>query len=581
MSSLKTLPTIFHKYFCHPVLLLFVYLFLAGLTLYVIDYCPKDDIEKFLMLFVPWALLLNALLILVGLVICRQEIGSFFKNIFGSIGEKRYYQGILLAALVIFAFVMASFVAPRSHRIYFDEDIYANIGQNIALAGKAGLCDYGEFVHGEYKTNWLSPNKEPNGWPFLISLVFQIFGTNELYAFLLSNLLLAGGVGLVFLITREITGAYFPSIMAAFIFAIIPHNLIWANTVAAEPAAAFFTLLSMLCLAIYLKTNQSRHLYLLAVVLPFSCQMRLESLLIVPLVFLALVLIRKENLFKKQLWGWAIIPAVFLTPQIIHLFAVSNQTWGADGAKFSGEFFRNNIMVNGPYYLNNEFFPALVTLLAAAGLFLSKYSGKWRAVVIFWFIAFWGIFLFFYAGSYRYGADVRFAVLSFAPLAILAGMGAGWIKNKLERPFPRRDVVIIMILVIVLAWIKFLPLIRLTGQEAWAARADHALTREFVKKIPEKSIVLTHIPTMLLLWQQSAINITAAKDEGLMRSLINTYDGNVYFHYNYWCETSSDEQSKICRQIKQKFDLEEIIADRSMGRLYGLYRIRIKEEGKK
>jgi hypothetical protein len=578
---LKTLAPGVYKYFCHPFALLFTYLFLTGFVIYVIDYYPQSNIENILMKFVPWVLLLNLFLILVGLIVCRQEIGNFFKKIFLPAGKKLNYQGILLALLVIFAFVMASFVAPRTHRIYFDEDIYANIGQNIALADKAGICNYGEFVHGEYKSNWLSYNKEPNGWPFLISLAFQIFGTNELYAFLLNNLMLAAGAGLIFVLTLEITGAFFPSIMAAFIFALIPHNLIWANTAAVEPAAAFFTLAAALCMIIYLKTNQWRHLYLLAVVLPFTSQMRPESVLIILLVFLALVLLRHENLFKKQLWGAGIITAIFLLPHIIHLATVSHQPWGADGAKFSLDFFRNNFMVNSWYYLNNEAFPVLVTIFSILGLIFAKYSGKWKTIVFVWFLIFWGIFLFFYAGSYRYGADVRFALLSFAPLAILAGMGAEWIRNKLQPLTSGTNATIILVLILLVVWIKFLPLIRLVGQEAWGARADHALTREFVKKIPDKSIVLTHIPTMLLLWQQSAISIEASNDEALMRSLINNYDGNVYFHYNYWCGTTPDAQSKICRDIKQKYDLKEIVSESVTGRLFGLYRIRIKEVGKK
>lgn len=578
---MKTNASPVYKYFRHPLALIFAYLVLAGFIFYVIDYFPKSEIQNYLMKIIPGLLILNLFLILVGLVVCRQDIVNLFRNLFGRVGKKFNYSGILLVAVAVFAFVIASFVAPRTHRIFFDEDIYANIGQNIAMAGKAGICNYGEFISDEYKTNWLAYNKEPNGWPFLISLVFQILGVNELYAFLLNNFLLAAGVFFIFLFTREITKSFFPSIMAAFIFAIIPHNLIWANTAAAETSAAVFTLLSMLCLAVYLKTNQTRHLFLVAVVLPLSCQMRPESILILPLGFFALILLRRENLFKKQLWENGIIAAVLLLPHVIHLLTVSDQSWGAEGAKFSLAFFQHNIQVNGPYYLINEWFPAIVTLFAAAGLFLSDYSVRWRAIILLWWTIFWGIFLFFYAGSYKYGADVRFAVLSFAPLAVFAGMGTQWAKNKIERLLPREDAAVVVILIIVILWIKFLPLVRLTGQEAWAARADHALASEFIKKIPEKSIILTHIPTKFLLWKQNAMTIEGANDEALMRRLINSYDGNVYFHYNYWCETSTDYHSKICRDIQNKYELDEITADRSFGRLYGLYRIRIKEGGKR
>jgi len=531
-----------YKYLGHPVVLLFLYLLVAGILLYTIDYYPKNDIERLLIKAVPWALMANMALILIGIILCRTEIAEFFGRLFyikippnppllrgdkelehsftppllkggeelehnfahplenedkelehsftppllkggeelehhfahplenggkglehnlipplvkggkggfssfvGPTLKKINYQGVLLVLVILFAFVMASVVAPRTHRIFFDEDIYANIGQNIALSGQAAICNYGEFVHGEYQPNWLSYNKEPNGWPFLISLVFQIFGTGELYAFILNNLMLAAGVGLAFAITWAMTGAFFPSIMAALILALIPHHLIWANTMAAEPAAAFFTLACVLCLMIYLKTNEWRHLYLLAVILPFASQMRPESLLLIPLAFLAIMLIRPEKLLTRQLWGAGMITAVFLLPQMLHFYAESGHSWGAGDAKFSLDYFGNNIAVNGLYYLNNKAFPALVTIFAVLGLFFATYCGKWRIILFFWFLVFWGIFLFFYAGSYQYGADVRFAVLSFAPLAILAALGMDWIKNKLQPLLTGTNVTIILV----------------------------------------------------------------------------------------------------------------------------------------
>ena len=567
------------KYLSHPFAIFFYYLIIAGILVWTIDYYPKSAMEGFLMRALPWTLLFNLLLIIITLILCGKGIAGFLKNLFVADLNKINRQGIWLALIVILAFVMVTFVAPRTHRIFFDEDIYANIGQNIALTGQAGMASYGEFFHGEYKANWLSYNKEPGGWPFLISVAFQLCGVNELAAFILNNLFFTAAVFLIFLITLEITGAYSPALLAAFIFSLIPHNIIWANTAAAEPAAAFFTLFSLLCLTIYLKTTEARQLFLLAAVLPFSCQMRPESILIIPLAFIALAMFRRELFFKKQLWATGLLTFLLLLPHLLHFYAVGNNSWGAAGARFSWEFFRNNIIVNGPYYFNNEWFPLLFTLAAVIGFILTKYSLKWRYFIFLWFTAFWGIFLFFYAGSYRYGADVRFALLSFAPLAILAGFGLDWIRNKLVELLPGGSAAALIIVVILLvSWIRFLPLIRNIGQEAWEARADHSLTREFIKKIPERSIVVTHVPTMILLWQQSAISVDALKDRALMANLINKYDGNVYFHYNYWCHTASDTNSRVCGEVKKNFALEEIAADKSLGRLYGLYRIRMRED---
>ena len=87
---------------------------------------------------------------------------------------------------------------------------------------------------------------------------------------------------------------------------------------------------------------------------------------------------------------------------------------------------------------------------------------RWRLLIALWFALFWGVFLPFYAGSYKYGADVRFALVSFMPLAVLAGYGAGAIRDALGRP--RGEA--LLTLVVLLSWMTFLPSIRLEGQEA-------------------------------------------------------------------------------------------------------------------
>ena len=127
---------------------------------------------------------------------------------------------------------------------------------------------------------------------------------------------------------------------------------------------------------------------------------------------------------------------LFLLPHFLHFYAVSGHSWGTQGSKFSLEFLAHNLDTNGIYYLNNKFFPLLITVLALIGLFCPQKGKKWRWLIFLWFLPFWGIFLFFYAGSYTYGADVRFALTSFMPLAVLAGIGGGWIGNKQVKAVP-------------------------------------------------------------------------------------------------------------------------------------------------
>ena len=714
---------------------------------------------------------------------------------------QRHFRLLILAALLISAAVAVTSVAPRVHRIYYDEDIYGNVAQSMALKGQAAMCNYGVFEYDEYHPHWQIYNKEPSGWPFLVSMAFQIGGVDEEHGFRMNNLLYLGGILVCFWIVHVVTGRFFPAIIGALVWGTIPQNLVWSNTMAAEPAAAFFGGLAVLCLLVYLKTGRLRHLALLCLVVPLASQMRPESGLIGLWAFLALLVATPRRLTRWEVWLLGLPALVFLLPQFLHIYAVSGESWGAEGAKFSLEFFFKNIAVNGPYYLNNQLFPAVFTFLALIGLvgpLQNRGRGRWEeegrngleqrenaagkaddppmkkpvdedddavaaaagattappvatasqapsaataapataaatsaapatdtaehpaaaalqacpegaagtghvavagssdlyrsqggervtigdekgkgggwpgagirrlalpGLFLLWFVMFWGIFLFFYAGSYKYGADVRFALLTFMPLAVLAGMGAdrlragiAWIAARLtaRRPLTARDAegpmwppqvlssrrkdgrtanasasaptpapptassssgpslpassslplsasrfgspplsgdaagrsfrtggVLAAGLIFVLllySWLPFLPLVRLVSQEAWGARYDHAYAKQFIEKIPRRSVVLTHVPTMMLLWQQGAIQTFAGiNNPDIITELLKRYDGHVYFYHNYWCSTTGHHKD-LCTMMREKYELTEIATAQEQHVHYGLYRIRFKDK---
>jgi 4-amino-4-deoxy-L-arabinose transferase-like glycosyltransferase len=198
---------------------------------------------------------------------------------------------------MIVGLLLVSQVAPQIHRIYYDEDIYANMSQNIACTNQAGMANYGTFEYGEYFVHWLLYNKDPAGWPFLMSMVFQLFGVNETFTFYLNNVLYAGGIVIVFFIAKLLTGGlWFPALLAALVYALVPHNLIWANTISPENAAAVFGGLAVLSALYWLKTREARRLFLSAVVIPFACNMRPESSLIALVIMAAIAL----NIFADR-----------------------------------------------------------------------------------------------------------------------------------------------------------------------------------------------------------------------------------------------------------------------------------------
>ncbi|RJR44282.1 MAG: hypothetical protein C4576_13175 [Desulfobacteraceae bacterium] len=564
----------------YPVILFAIYLVLLGIVVYGVDYLSKGEIMEFLKKGVPWSLRINFFVLLAGVAFCSREILEAFK----SLGRR---DAVLLALIVIGAVLFSSLAAPTIHRIYYDEDIYANVGQNIAIKNLTGFCDYGTFEYDEYFVHWLSYNKEPSGWPFLISLVFQLFGVNELYPFFLNNAILATSVLVVFFISRRLSGSPTGALFSALFFALIPHNLIWHNTAAAEPSAVLFGGLTVLICLVYLSTHKTRHLFLLAAVIPLSCQMRPESLLIIFWAIAAVLLLSPGTFRDRRVWTAGLLMLLFLVPHLLHLHAVSGESWGAQGAKFSLGYFAANLRVNGLYFLNNLEFPLLWSLFALAGLLFSSQSPRLRLLILLWFLLFWGIFLFFYAGSYKYGADDRFSLLTFMPLAILAGMGLqrliGWITDWATRrlsagPAAIRPVSWVAMLLLLLSFMGFLPMIRQEGQEAWDARHDHRFARLMLEDIPRRSIILTHTPTMFLLWQQNAIQTYAGvNNPDLISRLMTEYQGEVYFHHGYWCNTRNEANVRLCRNIMERYDLEEVAVHTEQHRRYVLYKMRLKE----
>ena len=565
----------------YPVLLLGIHLTLIGTVIFFIDYFSKAELENILKKWVPGNLKLNFFLIMAGIIICHQDILTTFKKF-------KNKKGVYLLLLFIFAFSVTFFVTPRTHRIFYDEDIYANTGQNIALTNQTGYCSYGTFEYDEYYPHWITYNKEPSGWPYLISLVFKIFGTNEFYAFVLNNFIFSASVLLVFFITQNLTGNDVAAFLSGLAYAVIPHNLTWSNTTAAEPSTAFFSGLTVLLLIIFFKTGKNRHLLLLALIIPFACQMRPESILLVPLSFTAFIIFSPKTLADRRLWTFAVFIAALIIPNLLHIYAVSGHSWGAEGAKFSIKFFETNIGVNGIYYLDNQAFPVLLTAFAVVGLLWSRPLIKWRLMIFCWFLLFWGIFLFFYAGSYQYGADVRFSLLSFMPLTVLAGMGACLIIDKLEAAMPGNGTKAtinqhlatgLIALIMLFSFVQFLPLIRQVGQEAWGSRYDHQFAKEFIEKIPRRSIVLTHNPTMFLLWGQNAIQTYAGTNHPeIVQKLMEKYFGHVYFHHNYWCNTKTERNQRLCRSIKERYLLEEIAVASEQDYVYSLYKMSFKGE---
>jgi hypothetical protein len=328
----------------------------------------------------------------------------------------------------------------------------------------------------------------------------------------------------------------------------MPQQLLWSATAAAEPSASFACVLAVASLAYYTVSRWWVALAFAAATAAYAVQFRPESILILPVLGLMLLPHVRDEWSRPRLWwaGWLFL--ALTTIHIGHTFAVRNEGWGTADARLSLAYLPDNFGVNGRFYVADERFPVVVTLLAVVGL-ASTAAARARLVFAAYFLAFFGIFLLFYAGSYNYGADVRYSLMTYPPLAVLGGLGAahaarwaaarGWIRT------PKVAVAVML----ALQFLVYLPIVRATTEEAWAARTDVKFAEQLVPSLRGNAYVLTHNPNMFHVWGVNAGQMSAILNNPSYVDYLRTrYAGGVYLHWNFWCNVSVPAQQEMCRQ---------------------------------
>jgi hypothetical protein len=267
-----------------------------------------------------------------------------------------------------------------------------------------------------------------------------------------------------------------------------------------------------------------------------------------------------------------------VAPHAGHLLAVRNEGWGTSGDRLSLAFVLPNLRTNGWFYVADRRFPAVYTLLAVVGV-----AARWRRrevlMTALYFSLFAGVFLLFYAGSYNYGADDRFSLMTYPPLAILAGMGATRVADGFQRVSwkmaARPGTFMLGALTIQFLW--YMPFVRATGEEAWAARADVAFANRVAEELPRNSIVLTHNPSMFHLWGRSAAQLSiAASEPGYVDGVLSRrYAGGVFFHWNFWCNVADPLQRSFCVDILNRFPHTLVREYRERDYRYAFYQLNV------
>jgi 4-amino-4-deoxy-L-arabinose transferase-like glycosyltransferase len=496
-----------------------------------------------------------------------------------------------MAGLAAVAVGLTLVVAPRTNRIFYDEQIYQSIGQNLTDLRLAQVCNDGSVEYGRLQCLSGEYNKQPYAYPHLLSLAYRLFGVRAATAFLVNAAVMAATVWavylLVWLLFRDRDAAFF----AGLVLALTPHQIIWSATAAVEPSASLAAVVALAAAAHYMRVGGTAALGAAVVSAAYAIQFRPESFLVLPVAGVLAWPRLAGELRRPHGWWAGVLFVSLVGVHIAHLFAVRNIEWGASAARFSLDYLPENLRVNGLFYLFDERFPGVFALLALAGLMVSLRGPAREAIregpgpadrpsvvrragvaMALYFGLFFGIDLVFYAGSYNYGADVRYSLMTYPPIAVLAGLGAARLSRVLARTgLPARP---LMVTALAFLFLWYAPVVRATTEEAWAARADVRFARELAAGLPLNSYVLTHNPGMFQLWGASAGQLPLiVENPAYVKFLMSRYTGGVFVHWNFWCNVQDPVHPEFCRRAVELGTVELVREYRERDQRFALYRL--------
>lgn len=488
---------------------------------------------------------------LTTLLVCIITSLYFAKSDFSQLCEKSSAK--LLLFILIAGAILLNVVVVRTNRLFFDEQIYQQIAQHFSYTGELFYASHADIEYGTYNAFGTVYAKQPQGHPFFMGMFFRMFGTSESVAHLVNNLWYFIGIGSVFLLASLCFTSGTTGVVAAAYWAGTPMVLHWANTTSSDVPAAVVVIWALVATAMFERRRTWSTLVLWVCSNAFAASFRPETILIVPTSLLYLALNKECRKSRWFLGGLSLLLVVGI-PNVLHFLAVKHQDWGAgNGQKFALENLTTNFRVNFDFLYDNMRYPALLSGLALIGFF-SRHYWRPKVVMLVWFCWSWGLFLFFYAGSYNYGQDVRFSVSWAAIFALLAAHGTIILDKFVQSRFSRFRPRVIVCLSLLACLTSYFPLLRAVGYEMSNPRAEVEFAKSAIPNIPRDSLVLGYVPSTWLIHGVNAQRLDdIINNPQLIYSHQQHYKGGVYLYYDFWCEPHAGVGRTTCDELLRQF----------------------------
>ena len=514
---------------------------------------------------IPLFILINFILLIILIFLNWRYIKKFLLEI-----DKKTW--ILLILIFVSALLVRILIPPHHHIMYIDEAWYMEAGKDMLLTGNQG--SYTKSI----------------GWPFILRIVFGVFGISNWVAIYTSIFLGALTTFNMFFLTFIITKKKGISLISALLFSLFPAHIRWSATAENNVVSLFFITLTIFFCFLYYRNKKASLLWLSIISLAFTVQFRPENHIFIVLFLLGCILYQSFKKLNLKFITPLLILAILVLPNLIVVldFKLSTNWMESDtlGQQTGSNWSFHNLMYNpfhyGIYIFNFKFQPVIFSLLLIIGLIYMLYKQRKEALfLITWFCLIWFIYFFSWFQTLGGGTNILSKVrffMSFYPITIIfAAYGILLIKDLLSKFKNYRIKNKILPLTIIALVIFFIP------YSIKASSYFNSTVHKLETKIPElaeknigdECIIIANWPTIL----KSTTNLNVydvgyfLTSESFREDLLSKSDCVLFFEDIYCLDFDFGDYREKCQSIKKNYNLEPYISYFEGNKKYIFYKV--------
>jgi hypothetical protein len=493
------------------------------------------------------AVLLNFCLLFLLVFINHKSILKFLRQI-----DKKTW--IILGIIFLGALLVRIFLPPHHHFMYIDEAWYMEAGKNML------------------ETSTIGSYQKAIGWPFILRILFGIFGLTNWVALYASTMLGALSVFPMFLVSFALTKKKELSLAATLLFSLFPISILWSGSAETNVPSMFFLLLAVFFCLLYYEQKERGLLLLASAGVAFASLFRPEFYLLFILFLIGYFLnINKEKKIKEIVLDLSVfgLIALLTLPNLIHVMAyyasynvIESDSFGtATGSNWSLLNLINNTLTYGYEMFVSAYQPVILLpflLIGLAYMFL-----KHRKELLILLSAFLLLWLFYFTSWFQtIGGRERSYISFYWIISIFVVYGTYWLSKLLAGRLKNRiSEKIIFLSIMVIIAICFIPGImdkRIIFSPDSSRLLETQIPELAEKELPQECVILSNWPTVLA--STTHLHVVEARNFLCRQSLrddILTNNSCVLFFEDLFCATDRGADYKvICGEMKRGFDME-------------------------